>query len=272
MKNIIIMTLFTLREAMARKVFIFFLIFTAVVVIGTAVIFAVVDTEALIGSTNYPDDEIFLGEIVTSLQLAIIIPVSTLCLLFAIFSSSSFIPVMLEKGTIDIFLSKPISRNQLLTGKYLGGVSVVFINIAFLIIGVWLVISLRFSYWDASFLLIILTVTFTFAVLYSIIVLFGVITQGSLLGMMTTYFIYLILSRLLYFGKEKMDVLTDSDLLKSVITGLYYIIPKTSEIETIAVSLAAHRGIDDYQPIVSSFLFLVLTLACSLLLFKKKDF
>ena len=273
MKNIWIMTLYTLREALARKVFLFFLGISVLVIIGMAIIFSIVNTAALIEGINPTGNELVLTEIITVLELMIINPLSGLCLLLAIFSSSSFVPLMLEKGNIDLLLSKPVSRNQLLLGKYFGGMLVVLINIAFLILGVWLVISLKFSYWDFSFLSVILVVTFTFAVLYSIIVLFGVITQSSVFGMMTAYFIFLILSPILLIGKEKWQILIESDFIKTVIEALYYIIPKTSELMgIIMINLTSGKGITDYQPVLSSLLFLILALIYGLFLFNKKDF
>ena len=149
-----------------------------------------------------------LAEVITKIQLMITAPLSNLCLLLAIFASSSFVPLMLEKGNIDLLLSKPISRTQLLLGKYFGGILVVFINIAFLILGAWIIISLKFSYWNFNFPLVILVITFTFAVLYSLVVLFGIIFRSSVPGMMTAYFIFLILSPALDFTRLQLKTLS----------------------------------------------------------------
>jgi ABC-type transport system involved in multi-copper enzyme maturation permease subunit len=194
------------------------------------IVFSIIDANAITEGINPTGNKYVLSQVILLLELMIISPLSALCLLLAIFSSSSFVPSMLEKGSIDLLISKPVSRNQMLFGKYAGGVLVVLINIAFLVLGVWLVISLKFSYWDFSFLSIILVVGFTFAVLYSIIVLFGVITQGSVFGMMIAYFIFLILSPVLLMGKEKLHILIENDFIKSIVEGSYYIVPKTSEL------------------------------------------
>ena len=146
MRNIFIISWFTLREAMARKVFMFFAGISLLVLIVSVLVFSLVDTQTFISAANQGQSEIILKEIVVGLELLIISPLAGLCLLLAIFSSASFVPVMLEKVTIDLLLSKPISRPQLLIGKYLGGLLVVFLNILFLIVGVWLIISLKFSY------------------------------------------------------------------------------------------------------------------------------
>jgi len=273
MRNILIISWYTLREAMARKVFMFFAGISVLVLLGSILVFSLVDAQSFISTMTQGQAEIVVSEIIAGLELLIISPLAGLCLLLAIFSSASFVPVMLEKGTIDLLLSKPISRLQLLIGKYLGGLLVVFINILFLIVGVWLIISLKFSYWDFSFLLVSLTVTFAFAVLYSIIVLFGVITKSSILGMMVAYLIFLILSPLLQLYKAELHTFVENGVAKTILDGLYYIIPQTAELMgKLTVDLAAGHGIDNFSPVLTSFFLLVLMLSFSIYLFRKKDF
>jgi ABC-2 type transport system permease protein len=269
MKNLWILTWYTLREAMARKVFIFFLIISALVLIVTGLIFGLSSNVSIgAGGANSP-----FGNPITMIEMLIISPLASLCLLLAIFSSSSFVPVMLEKGNIDLLLSKPVSRGQLLWGKYIGGILVVLINITFLIVGVWLIISIKFGFWDFYFLSIIFTITFTFAVLYALIVLLGVITKGSTLGMMIAYFVFIILSPLLFAARDKMDSFIESKFVKQIIEAVYYIIPKTSELMgKVTVNLASGKGIEDYQPILTSLAFLILTMGIAISIFRNKDF
>ncbi len=273
MKNILIMTWFTLREAMARKVFIFFLVISAIALVIFAGILFSTDTSVVISGIKTGNQAHTLSNAINALELLMVAPLSGLCLLLAIFASASFVPVMLEKGNIDLLLSKPVSRDQLLWGKYFGGLLVVFLNIALLVIGVWLIIGAKFGFWDFSFLLIIIVITFTFAVLYSLIVLFGVLTKGSTLGMMSAYLIYIILSPLLDLAKFRLNHFIKSDFLKTVIDVFYYIIPKTNELMgKVTVNLAAGKGIENYQPIISSFIFLILTMGITISIFRKKEF
>lgn len=273
MKNILILTWFTLREALARKVFMFFIGISLLVIVGMTVVFSFIDTNLIVTGMAKSDSGQMLSSAVATLEYMIISPLSGLCILLAIFSSASFIPIMLEKGNIDLLLSKPVSRNQLIWGKYFGGVLVVFLNIAFLILGVWLIISIKFSHWDFSFLYLILIISFAFAVLYSIIVLFGILTRSSMLGMMLAYFVFLILSPLLAFANDRLIELISSKVLKDIVVGLYYFIPKTSELMgKISVALASGKAIESFQPITTSFLFLVLMMGISIWTFQKKDF
>lgn len=273
MKNIWTITVFTLREAMARKVFITFVAISVLVLLIMALIFGMTDSVSILSNLQKGSGDASMGNIINGLELLIVAPLTGLGLLLAIFASASFIPVMLEKGNIDLLLSKPVSRVQLLLGKYFGGLLVVFLNLAFLILGVWLIISLKFSVWDPKFLTTIITVTFTFAVLYSMIVLFGVLTKNSTFGMMMAYLIFLILSPGLSALNGRLGLLISSDFWKAVIKGLYYIIPNTSDLMgSVTIGLATGRGIESYTPIWTSFLFLLVMIGASLQVFGKKDF
>jgi ABC-type transport system involved in multi-copper enzyme maturation permease subunit len=266
MRNIGIMTMSTIREAMSKKVFLFFIGISLIVLLIQTLIFSLSKTNLMVQGAG-------ITESIAMLEIMIISPLSGLCLLLSIFSCSSFIPSMLEKGNIDLLLSKPVSRTELLLGKYFGGLLVVLINILFLILGVWFIIGVKFGYWNIAFLYSSLLITFTFAVLYSIIVLFGVITQGSMSGMMAAYFIFIVLSPLLHLAKYKGAEFITNETLRAVIDWFYYIVPKTQELmgETL-VNLTTKNTIANYQPIASSFVFLLVMLVFSVLIFRKKDF
>lgn len=274
MRNIYLLTLFTLKEAMARKVFLFFMGISILAILITALIFSLVDTQSIIsGIESKTGNDFLIRNIVSTLEIMIISPLAGLGLLLAIFSSSSFVPNMLEKGNIDLLLSKPVSRQQLLWGKYAGGLLVVLLNIAFLVIGIWLIISLKFSFWDPTFLWSLIIITFTFAVLYSLIVLCGVLTRGSMLGMMLAYFIFLILSPVLALANDRVEIFFKNDIVRNIIKGIYYFVPKTSELMgRMITDLATGKGIADFQPLISSLLFLILMMILSIVSFRKKDF
>ena len=105
MKNIMTVTWYTLKEAMARKVFIFYSIISILVIVFTAIILGVTNLDSIVNGFAGKNAAPMLTEIVSKLEVAIITPLASLGLLLAIFASSSFIPIMLEKGNIDLLLS-----------------------------------------------------------------------------------------------------------------------------------------------------------------------
>ena len=98
-------------------------------------------------------------------------------------------------------------------------------------------------------------------------------TQGSVLGMMMAYFTFLILSPLLLNAKEKFLDAIESGLLKNIIKTCYYIVPKTSELMgSLLINITAGKEIESFQPVFTSLVFLILMLAFSIVIFRKKDF
>lgn len=273
MKNIYTLSIMTFREALSKKIFITFFIVSSLTLLGIAAVMALVKINVpeltvdgqKIAAMN-PDDMIAQG-IKHFINGFLFVG----GLFLSIFSVSSFIPHMLEKGTIDLFLSKPVSRQQLVWGKFLGGTLVVLVNIAYLIIGIWLIIGLRFGRWDLNYLYIIPLITFTFSVLYGMIILIGILMRSSILAMMLAYLIFFILSPLLH-ARENFYTLINSKFWETIIDALYYLIPKTSELAGYMGELTVGAGIQDYQPIISSAVFMFLTIFLAIIIFNKKDY
>ena len=273
MKNTLIFTKLTVQEALSRKIFIFFLGVSVFILILLAIIFLSADLDQMLPflSVTKANGIDLVSELVGAIKMFIIAPLFGIGLFLSIFSVSSFIPNMLEKGSIELLLSNPVSRTQILLGKFFGGVFVVFINLIFLIVGIWILTGLKFGIWEASILYAILTITFTFAVLYGLIILIGILTQSSVLAMMLTYLIFLIVSPLLT-ARDKLALLIKSETVKGILEVLYYIFPKTSEMGNITMIASTGGEVQNFQPVITSFLFMILTLYISIIIFNKKDY
>ena len=272
MKNTWLITKFTLQEAFARKNFITFFAVSSFVILIIMAVFATTDLTnyTFVAKMNQQQFDL-RQEVAKFFRVIVILPLFGGGLFLAIFSVSSFIPNMLEKGNIDVFLSKPISRNQLLLGKFYGGILVVFINVLYLVLAIWLMTGAKFGSWDYSFLLSSIAITYTFAVLYAMIILIGILTQSSVLAMMLSYIIFFILSPLLA-SRNEWGKIIHNDFIKSIVDLLYYIVPKTSELGSLTKDLAVGTQIQNFQPIFSSFLFMILSLVLSIFIFNKKDY
>lgn len=106
--------------------------------------------------------------------------------LVGIVVTASFIPNLLQKGSVELILSKPIRRPGLLMNKYIGGLVFVFLLTAFTVLGVWAAIGLRTGVWTTGFLFVIPAVTFYFALLYSISTLVSVFTRNAVVAILLT--------------------------------------------------------------------------------------
>jgi ABC-type transport system involved in multi-copper enzyme maturation permease subunit len=204
-------------------------------------------------------------------------------ILIGIIITAFIVPNMMEKGSIDLLLVKPIARPMLLLIKYIGGLTFVFINSVVAIGGIWLVIGLRTGLWTWSFLLTIFIITFFFAILYSVSVLFGVVTRNSLISILMTIVVWLILF-LVGFGYSQYEQIFSKDRpagrgnagdqavqtrrsatpeeplpwLGTSLRIAHAILPRTNDLGWITTNLLSHEllseserrqfGFDSYQP------------------------
>lgn len=272
-RNTYLITILTLRETFARKIFIVFFAISTLSLLTMGIILASTNVESFVSffGKNNENDKLILSEILRALKLIIVSPLFGIGLFLSIFSVSSLVPNMLEKGNIDLLLSKPVARYQIILGKFFGGTLVVLLNIAYLILGMWILFGIKFGVWEAAFLYSIPMITFTFAVLYSLIIIVGILTRSSILAMMLSYIIFIIISPLLSI-RENFYVFIDNKIAEIIIDAIYYIIPKTSELGTQMGNLTISGGIDDFQPILTSLAFMILILYSSIIIFNKKDY
>ncbi len=102
MRNILTITWYSLREALARKVFIAFIIISVLTVVLVARIGKVSDVGKVV-SAGYQGNYF---QAFTTVSMLFISPVPLIGIFMSIFYSARFIPVMLEQRTIDLLFSR----------------------------------------------------------------------------------------------------------------------------------------------------------------------
>jgi ABC-type transport system involved in multi-copper enzyme maturation permease subunit len=255
----------TFREAIAKKIFIgYYIIYTIIILVF---LFAVnLDTvEGVISLTDVKQSVISLEAVMTSVSYLLV-------LIFCIISSASFIPSLVDKGNVDLILSKPLSRFTILMSKYLGAVIFVGVSLVYFIGTVWLILSLKSGYWNFNFLFTILSLTFAFGVMYSIVVLIGLTLQSSVLAILANLFLLFVLCPLLAARETVIFTFVTSDVARFIINFFYYIFPKPGEINDITIRLIAGEHVASWQAVITSFLFCVVVMAYSTYYFSKKDY
>lgn len=104
-------------------------------------------------------------------------------IVIALIITAGSVPSMLQKGSVDIMLSRPVNRTLLLLSKYVGGLTFACVTSLVFIGGSWLIISLRSGIWNWGYLATAGTLMVFFAVLYSIGVLAAVLTRSTIASM-----------------------------------------------------------------------------------------
>jgi ABC-type transport system involved in multi-copper enzyme maturation permease subunit len=270
----------TFREALAKKIFIGYYIFYAIVIL---IMIFLVNMDAVEGVMSLTDAKGLVHQVETGFFM-----ISwNLIIFFSLISTASFIPSMLEKGTIDLLISKPISRPMILLAKYIGAVLFVFISMVFLLGSIWLILSLKSGYWDPTFLLSILWLTLAFAVMYSIVVVVGLTTQSTVIAILVNFFLIFVLCPVLSIREAVVFGLVSNETVRFVFDFLYYILPKPGEFRDIANSMILGEPINMWKSTlnaetasftiswmspISSVLFCLVMMAYSVYYFTKKDY
>jgi ABC-type transport system involved in multi-copper enzyme maturation permease subunit len=193
-------------------------------------------------------------------------------ILLAIFITSEIVPSMMEKGVIDLLLSKPLGRVTLLFGKVLGGLVVVVALLGYFTLGAWLIVSIATGIWAGSFLWSLLPILLSFMSLYALMVFVGLLTRSGTLGMILSYLFFAILSALLYSREELLFQFVTNEMWRSVVTFCYYITPQLRDMTEIAANIIQEKSITNYIPFVNVAGFSAVLLGASAVVFTRKEF
>jgi len=191
-----------------------------------------------------------------------------------IFATAGIVPSMMEKGTVDLLLSKPLHRRTILFGRALGGVLALAINLAGFVLVLWSIYGMATGIWHLPFLIGTFSIPmFTFLVLYSAVILLNVVTEGWVLPMSLVYIHMVILGNFLRGREETLFTFISSETLRGVIDGLYYLLPQTSDLLGSAVPASVYTGgVDTIAPFVQGGLFMLIMLVLATWRFERRDF
>ena len=263
----------TFREAFARRIFwgfagcctalLVFLIF----IMRIDVVQGALATITIFGRSMPSTD---VEGLVHQTQSVIAMAMYFFGMALSIFASAGLVAAVFEPGRIELLLSKPVSRTQLLLGRYLGNVLVVAANIVYLTAGSWVIFGIKTGMWGAGYLFSSLFTIFVFAVLLAVIVLVGVLWESAAVAIMTTFGITII--TLIVAQKATLERLLDSEWARDVVRFLYYVLPKISDISVIIRHLILNEPVDSWMPVWSTALFGAVVLTAGILHFRRRSF
>lgn len=195
----------------------------------------------------------------------------------ALFATAHLVPRLQEKGTIDLYLSRPVGRVALLLSRYAGGMLLAAANIVYLIGSMWLIVVWKTRVFHPRFLLSGAVILFGIAALMAFAFLIGVVTSSTGVSLMATYAIFFFAAILM--GHEKFAAAVSTELSANLINGLYWVLPKTAELGQATVALVAGAeapgrlaDINHFAVFGSTALFGVAALSLASWLFSRKDF
>lgn len=113
--------------------------------------------------------------------------------ILALISTSPIFNDFMSEGSVDLVLSKPISRQWIFIVKYLGALLFVLLQVTLFCLGAFVCIGLRVGNWNwAVFSAVPLVVVF-FSYLYCVNVLFSMLTRSTLASLLLTVLFWFLL-------------------------------------------------------------------------------
>ena len=167
---------------------------------------------------------------------------SLVAILGGVIITSFFIPNMLRKGTVDLLLVKPIHRWTLLLYKFIGGLTFIFVNNAYALLGMWLVLGLRSGIWANWSLLLIFILTFFFAILYAVSTLVAVLTRSTVTAILVTigaWFVFYLVGTAHQWIERKIHAEVNlpeeqrpwtNNVAGKIVAGVHTVLPRTADL------------------------------------------
>ncbi len=230
------------REAAARWTLLAYFVLTTLFILlfATAVNLDIVNG-SLAGARLFGESvqvgrhQPLIGDVVAGIDTGIAGTLFLFGTLLALFATAHLVPRMLEKGTVDLYFSRPVGRVRLLLQRYVAGLILVATNLVYLFGAYQLIITAKTGVFRPQLWLAALTLFFVSAVLLAFVFLVGTITASSTVSLMAGFTVFLA-GTILRFH-EKMAAAMDSRWAASLVDGLYWLLPKTGELWQTSVLL-----------------------------------
>ena len=199
------------------------------------------------------------------------------CTFLAIFATAHLVPRMQEKGTIDLYLARPVSRVRLLLSRYLAGLILAGSNVVYLMGSIWVIVAWKTGVWNTRFLLAGSIIFLVIAVLLAFAFLVGVFTSSTAVSIMATYGIFFF--GLMLAAHDKFAAAVSKQWQANVIETLYWVFPKTAELLTAVVAFVGGEQLPERivrtlapAPFLTTAAFGVGCLILASFLFTRKEF
>ena len=126
-------------------------------------------------------------------NLVVTIWLSWAATILALVSTSSVFPDFMSAGSIEMVLSKPISRVRVFLIKFIGSLLFVFVQVLLFCTGVFICVGIRIDEWIWPIFAAVPLVTIFFSYLYAFNVLMGLVTRSGLAALLFTALFWFLL-------------------------------------------------------------------------------
>ncbi|MDI6767797.1 MAG: ABC transporter permease subunit [Bacteroidota bacterium] len=266
---------YTLKETISQKIMIMLLV-VLTIIIGLFIL--VIHIDAVNGNINsvsiYDSKPITAEElplILSTMREIYVMFIFLATVVLCIITTAHIIPESMTNGTLDLFLSRPLSRASFIIGKFIGVIAAVASIQMYFTLGLWIVLNLKVNSWNWMFPLTIIPLILSFISIYSLMLFIGVLSKSTGVVIAGSLGHVIFLSNLLAKQGNGNGLFFDNSLFKFVRKTLYYLLPQYSDLFKFTNNLLAGQQLQIAllsYPILASLVFLIF----SILYFRRIDF
>ena len=273
-----------MREAAARWTLVaYFLLSTIFILIFASAVNLDIVNGTLAGARLFGKEvtmsgnEISIERLVLGFESGFSAVLYFLCTFLAIFATAHLVPRMQEKGTIDLYLARPVARVKLLLSRYVAGLVLAGSNIVYLIGSIWLIVVWKTHVVHPRFFLAGAVILFVIATLLAFAFVVGVVTSSTAVSIMTSYGLFFF--AIMLAGHERIAAAVSKEWQAWLINTLYWIIPKTAELGEAVVAYVSGNQVPERiaaalnpMPFLTTGAFAIVCLILASWLFQRKEF
>lgn len=154
----------------------------------------------------------------------------------ALIATAGFFPAMMERGGIEVLLSKPLPRWKLVLGKYAGSLIFMALHAAIFVLLTFLVVGFRWKVWLPRYFLIVPLMILMFSYLYCVSALVAVYTRSSIAAILITVGAWVVITGIQSLG-DSFEIYPQMQEFRSahdIVRATRWVIPKTSDLTLLA--------------------------------------
>jgi len=265
----------TFQESFRNKMFLFFFIVASLIVVSIGLTLNMDVVNGVMRGVTFFGSELHVPaysvkQWVENFQSGLAMFIGTFGMIVALMATSTLFPQMLQKGSIDLLLCRPIPRWRLITARFVGGAAIMAFNAAYLFFGVWIVLGLKSGIWNHGFPLSTLLAIFAFIVLFSVVMIVSVTTESGPAGL-------LVAATMLMFSPvlaahERITPAFSSELYRRIFRSMYWLLPKSAETIGAMRRLIIELPLDIDWVVGTSLAFALACYAAAVIYFTRKDY
>jgi len=141
------------------------------------------------------------------------------------FGAAALMTSFLDKGIVELYLSKPLERWELFVSRAFGASAGVVANLMYCIVGLWFVFGLKLGIWHTEFLAAGLLVSYAFVCYFSIVSFVAIWTRNATMAIIIGLF-FSFISIGLEAREKGLYKLWDNNIYHRALDAFYYITPQ----------------------------------------------